>query len=208
MEIGFDPFLRGLVLGLAVAMPVGPISLLCLHRTIAPGRLVGFASGIGAASADAIYAATAGFSIWFLSDLAINYRHHLQLAGGLVLCLMGLSILNSKPSGPKHEIKGKRILGAYASIFLLTLANPATILFFMAAFSSIKVPIIDEQRSWILLFVVGTLLGSSIWWLVLSSSASLLDHRISQNLRLFNTAAGSMIILLGLFTMANFMLDS
>lgn len=202
MEIAFDPFLRGLLLGLAVAMPVGPISLLCLHRTLAYGRLIGFASGIGAASADAIYAAAAGFGIWFLSDLAINYRYPLQLAGGLVLCLMGLSILNSKTSGQRHEIKGKRILGAYGSTFLLTLANPATIMFFMAAFSSIKFPPFDKQWSWILLFVVGSFFGSSIWWLALSCSASLLEHRISQNLRLFNTAAGCMIILLGLLAIS------
>ena len=133
-----------------------------------------------------------------MRKVSITTRLTVLFAGASASVLLGLGILISEPSGQKHEIKGKRILGAYASAFLLTLANPATILFFMAAFSAIKVPVVNENRLWILLLVTGTFLGSSIWWLVLSSGATLLEHRISRNLRLFNTVAGAVIIFIGL----------
>lgn len=185
-------------------MPVGPISLLCIHRTLAGGWLAGFASGMGAACADAIYATAAGLGLGFASGPALGYSSLLQLVGGLFLCLNGLFIFISKPSGPRHGIEGRKILGAYASTFFLTLTNPATILFFVAAFSCQKTPYVEGRGLDILdifLLIAGTFLGSSIWWLVLSSSASLFEDRISKRLRLLNIAGGTLIILLGFFSM-------
>ena len=207
MDTGLDLFLRGLLIGLAVAMPVGPISLLCLHRTLADGWRAGFAAGMGAATADAVYATTTGLGPGFAPGVILVYSNPLQLAGSLFLCLIGLHILSQEPSGPWCGKEGKMALNIYMSTFFLTLTNPSTILFFVAAFSSQKIPYIGERELDILLLVAGTFLGSSIWWLVLNLSASLFEDRISQRLWLLNIASGTLIILIGLFSMINCILN-
>ena len=90
-------FLRGLIMGISIAAPVGPIGVLCIRRTLAQGKLAGFISGLGAATADAIYGIIAGFGITFISGFLIAQARWLSLVGGLFLCFLGIRTFLSDP---------------------------------------------------------------------------------------------------------------
>ena len=83
-------FVKGLLMGLAIAAPVGPIALLCIRRTLAHGRWAGFVSGLGAATADGFYGAIAAFGLTAFSNLLTQHTSTLTLVGGLFLCYLGL----------------------------------------------------------------------------------------------------------------------
>src|SRR5437588_12200438 len=91
-------FLRGLVIGFSIAAPVGPIGVLCIRRTLAHGRLVGFVSGLGAATADAFYGTIAGFGVAFISTFLMSQVIWLRLVGGLFLCYLGIRTLLERPA--------------------------------------------------------------------------------------------------------------
>jgi threonine/homoserine/homoserine lactone efflux protein len=169
---------RGLVLGFTIAAPVGPIGLLCIQRTIAFGWWHGFFTGLGAATADASYGAVAALGLSAVSNFLIGQSFWLRLAGGVFLLFLGLRAFLSSP--PQHtEFRGKKNLwGIYLSTLLLTLTNPMTVLSFAAFFAGFGFGAGTSTGSAILL-VVGIFLGSSGWWLLLGSGASLLRGRFS-----------------------------
>jgi len=118
-------FIRGLVFGLAIAAPVGPIGLLCIRRTITDGRLVGFVSGLGAATADALYGSVAALGLQALSALIFSLNTALQIVGGLALIWIGLTTMIARPVPVSIESTPtrRRLLSAYFSTLLLTLAS-------------------------------------------------------------------------------------
>jgi len=133
MEINF--FLRGMIIGFSIAAPVGPIGVLCIRRTLAEGKASGLISGLGAATADAIYGCVAGFGLTFISNLLIHQQMWLRLVGGAFLCYLGFKTFFSKPSESTVTIKSNNLLRAYASTLFLTLTNPMTILSFARLFA-------------------------------------------------------------------------
>ena len=135
MDVTF--LLRGLVIGFSIAAPVGPIGALCMRRTLTEGRAFGLVSGLGAASADAIYGCIAGFGLTFVSAFLVGHQLWLRLLGGAFLCYLGVKTLLTKPTEEGATAKGKTLIGAYGSTFLLTLTNPMTILSFAAVFAGL-----------------------------------------------------------------------
>ena len=137
MEI---PFLfQGVLLGFSIAAPVGPIGVLCIRRTLAEGRLTGFVSGLGAATADAIYGLVAGFGLTFVSSLLVGGQFWMRLVGGAFLCYLGARTFLAKPAQRTASATGSGLLGAYASTLVLTLTNPMTIFSFAAVFAGLGV---------------------------------------------------------------------
>ena len=131
--------LRGFILGLAIAAPVGPIGVLCIRRTLAQGRLFGFVSGLGAATADALYGCVAAFGLTAISALLVRQQDLLRLLGGLFLCYLGVRTLLARPTDQSAAAEGQGLGGAYFSTLLLTLTNPITILSFVAVFAGLGV---------------------------------------------------------------------
>lgn len=175
-----DNFSKCLAIGFSIAAPVGPIGLLCIRRSMIEGRLAGFSAGVGAATADALYGlvAASGFSV--LASTLLEYRIAIQVAGGLFLLVLGLKILCGKSPAPVVVTESTRpregrapshaLVEAYASTFLLTLSNPATILSFVGIFAGMQ---LNPQGPWSTrLAVAGIFCGSSAWWLMLSTGAS------------------------------------
>ncbi len=130
MDLAF--LFKGLVIGFSIAAPVGPISVLCIRRTLAKGRLSGIVSGLGAATADAVYGCVAVLGLTFISNGLINQQVWLRLIGGLFLCYLGIKTFFAKPAKRTALAGGNSLAGAYTSTFFLTLTNPMTILFFAA----------------------------------------------------------------------------
>lgn len=187
-------FIRGLIFGLAIAAPVGPIGLLCIRRTITDGRLVGFVSGLGAATADAFYGSVAALGLQALSSLIFSLNAALQIVGGLALIWIGLTTMIARPVPVSIEPTPtrRRLLSAYFSTLLLTLANPATILIFTVIFAGLGTV---GKGGMGLVLVVGVACGSALWWTLLSGGVSLMRQRVTVPvLRLINLVSGLVII--------------
>jgi threonine/homoserine/homoserine lactone efflux protein len=194
MDLSF--FARGFLLGFSIAAIVGPIALLCVRRTLATGFAIGFASGMGAATADASYAAIASFGVTALASLLIDQREWLRLVGGAFLVYLGVRTLRSIPAAPATEgaTTGLRLAGAYSSTLGLTLSNPMTIMSFAAIFAGLGASGLD--------LVVGVFAGSAAWWLVLAGAVSRLRANVTQGrLRWVNVASGVLIVGFGIESM-------
>ncbi len=200
MNISF--FLRGLIIGFSIAAPVGPIGLLCIRRTLAVGKVSGLISGLGAATADAIYGSVAGFGLTFISNILIHQQLWLRLIGGLFLCFLGLKIFFSCPAKQEASIKGNGLLSAYASTFFLTLTNPMTILSFAGIFAGLGVGSTNGNYISAGILVIGVFVGSALWWFILSSVVGMISTKIeTHRLRWVNRISGAIITAFGLFAL-------
>jgi threonine/homoserine/homoserine lactone efflux protein len=193
-------FLKGWIIGLSIAVPVGPIGILCIRRTLVQGRITGFLSGLGAASADALYGAIAGFGLTFLSNFLVGQRIGLHLIGGGLLCFIGGKTFFSKPPEQGPSVGGNSLWNAYFSTFFLTLTNPMTILFFAAVFAGLGVVSTRDHYLSAGILVLGVFVGSSMWWLILSGFTGVLQGLFNfKRLQWLNRISGLVIIGFGLF---------
>src|SRR6266851_4616035 len=160
---------RGILLGFSIAAVFGRIGLLCLRRTLAAGFAIGFVSGLGAATADAAYAAIAGFGVTALASLLVDQRLWFQTIGGAFLVYLGQRVIRAKPatnSAPSAAV-GLQVAGAYTSTLALTLSNPMTILSFGAIFAGLGLgSLAASSTAEALELVLGVFGGSAAWWLV------------------------------------------
>ncbi|MEM6255511.1 MAG: LysE family translocator [Cyanobacteria bacterium P01_D01_bin.156] len=170
----FFLFFRGLILGFAIAAPVGPIGLLCIRRSLSYGTMAGLLSGLGAATADGVYGAVAAFGLAIVSNFLTDQAKWLGIIGGLFLCYLGITTFLSKPADKPAEISKTGLVGAYLSTFGLTLTNPATILSFILLFAGFAPSNLGYTQA--VVMVGGVFLGSALWWLMLSSGVSKLRH--------------------------------
>lgn len=197
-------FLRGLIIGFSIAAPVGPIGVLCIRRTLTDGRAAGFVSGLGAATADAVYGAIAGFGLTVISGFLVREQVWLRLVGGLFLVYLGARAILTRPA--QVDRAGAPILslgGAYATTFALTLANPMTILSFAAVFAGLGIVAARNYTSAGAL-VAGVFLGSAAWWLILSNLAGMARTRLGPAaLRWINRGAGVVITAFGILALAS-----
>jgi threonine/homoserine/homoserine lactone efflux protein len=200
MDIAF--LLRGLIIGFSIAAPVGPIGVLCIRRTLADGWASGLVSGLGAASADAIYGSIAGFGLVFISNFLVSQQVWLRLVGGIFLCFLGVKTLLAKPADQAATGKGKGLLAAYASTLFLTLTNPMTIISFAAIFAGLGLGAVRGNYGSAGILVLGVFAGSAAWWLLLSGGVGLFRARFNQALlRWVNRISGVIIIGFGLFAL-------
>jgi threonine/homoserine/homoserine lactone efflux protein len=169
-------FLPALLIGLSIAAPVGPIGLLVIQRTLQRGRVVGLATGLGAAAADAAYGAIGAFGVQGLIRWFEGARVPLALLGGGFL--LWLACRTWTAAAPEHAAAAtgdrRGLLGAFAGTFLLTLSNPATIFSFMAIFATLGARAATASP-WPM--IVGVLVGSALWWLLLSGVVGALRQR-------------------------------
>ncbi|MFB0536791.1 MAG: LysE family translocator [Anaerolineae bacterium] len=203
MNIAF--LLRGLIIGFCIAAPVGPIGVLCIRRTLAEGRASGLVSGLGAATADAIYGCIAGFGLTFISSILISQQGWLRLIGGGFLCYLGLKTFLAKPAEQAASAGGNGLVGAYASTSFLTLTNPMTILSFAAVFAGLGVASASGNYVSAGALVLGVFMGSALWWLTLSGVVGAFRTRFNPHgLRWVNRISGVIITGFGLLALLSF----
>ena len=210
--------LKGLIIGFSIAAPVGPIGVLCIRRTLASGRAAGFISGLGAATADALYGSVAGFGLTLISSMLIRQVDWLRLIGGAFLIYLGVKTFLAAPQQVRElantsDIRSN-LWSAYASTLFLTLTNPLTILSFSAIFAGLglgsQAAGVGASQEFVpqmelnllaspLLLVLSVFIGSAAWWFILSSLASLLRGRFGEaGMRWVNRLSGATIVLFGL----------
>ena len=163
-------FLKGLAFGFLLAATVGPMWILCFRRTLAHGRLFGFVSGMGVATADALYGSMAAFGLTAVSGFLLAQKFWLAAIGGAFLCWLGAKTLLSHPGDRPADVPAGSLAVAYTSTFALTLTNPATILAFVAIFAGLGLAASTSYAE-AALVVLGVVIGSAFWWTVLAVGA-------------------------------------
>jgi threonine/homoserine/homoserine lactone efflux protein len=198
-----DILLKGLTIGLSIAAPVGPIGLLCIRRSVVDGPRAGFVCGLGAATADAVYALIGGFAMTALARWLVQEKRWLGLAGGLFLIYLGARTLAKDSDAPAAAARGRGAMSAYGTTLLLTLANPMTIMSFAAVFAGLGLAGTASYAAATTL-VGGVFTGSALWWLVLSSVAGRARRHIDAALMHGgNAVCGVVILAFGCYAIAD-----
>lgn len=194
-------YFRGFLIGISIAAPVGPIGVLCIRRTLAEGKLKGFLSGLGAASADMIYGAIAAFGITVITNILVKNEFWLQIIGGCFLLYLGIKTFREKPADHSAQVKQSGFLGAYLSTFFLTITNPITILSFAAIFAG---TMFTGKTSSPIILVAGVFTGSAIWWLALSFSVGMMRDRLNTtHMTWINRLSGTIITIFGIIALVS-----
>lgn len=197
-----EVFGQSFILGLGIAMPVGPIGVLVIRRSLTQGRHFGIASGLGAATADGLYGLIATLGLGLIARFLSGIQFWTELVGGVFLLYLAWQIYSSAPAEKAAHTKGvSGLFGAYLSTLLLTFSNPATILFFFGVVSSLQI----QGAGWAV--VLGFFLGSALWWTTLSTVSSTLGQRLHQKaLRVVNIISSVVILGFAIHTLFGLLL--
>ncbi len=195
--------IKGILIGFLVSIPLGPIGVLVIQRTVNKSRIAGLMSGMGAALSDTLYAVIAGFSITFVIDFIRNNEIIFQSIGAIVVLALGIHIFFKDPVTDlrRNRLRGNTHFQDIISSFLVTVSNPLTVFVFLAVFTSSGVAINLEQPYHSFFVILGIFTGAFIWWFSLSGFVSLFRHKI--NLRILwwiNKTTGVLIMLFVLVT--------
>jgi threonine/homoserine/homoserine lactone efflux protein len=193
-------FLKGFFVGLIVSIPIGPMALICIRRTLSQGYISGFATSLGIAIGDCIYASIAGYSVNFIIDQVREHEHLFGVAGGIIIILLGIILLvtQSKTTETKLTYSPTTIIKTFYTAILLTLSNPINLLAFIALFSWIGAgPDIGNYDTF--LIICGVFSGAVLWFNLLSLLSFILRSKLTPKMiQLLHIITSIIIILLGI----------
>jgi threonine/homoserine/homoserine lactone efflux protein len=196
-------FLKGIFIGFAMAVPVGPIGIMCIRKTLTEGQLRALIIGLGAATADLLYGCIAAFGLTVVSNTLVGQRIWIRLVGGTLLVFLGIRTFRARPANRNIPINSSGMLKSYLTTVFLTLTNPLTIFVFIAVFAALGLGSGLGQFS-ALALVVGVFIGSCLWFLFLSSGVRLFRKKLdSVGLRWVNRIAGMLIIVSGVIAIVS-----
>lgn len=200
-------FLKGIVIGFLISTPVGPIAVLCIQRTLNNGRIHGIVSGLGAATADAIYSLFAVSGLSFILNFLIKEQLWLRLVGGLFLCYTGMKLFYSKVVQRAASGGGTSYFSNYVSAFIFAMTNPGTIITFAAVFASLGILHINVNYASAGLLVAGVFVGAGLWWFILNSISRVFLKKLDYvKLAWLNKISGIVIAGFGLFVLMSLIL--
>jgi threonine/homoserine/homoserine lactone efflux protein len=191
--------LKGAVIGFSLAAPIGPVGMMCIRRTLTHGHLRGFVSGLGAATADSVYAIVAAFGITLISNFIIQHEYSIRLVGGILLILLGVRTLLVHPveKAAKNGLNGHA--SAYVTMFLLTFTNPMTLFAFAVVFAGVGAGSAVGDTLTAAFLVGGVFLGSALWFLFMTTAVHFYKEKFKiWGLKVVNIIAGSFILLCGI----------
>ncbi len=202
--------IKGILVGIGASVPLGPIGVLCIQRTLSKGRLSGFVSGMGAAAADTLFSTLAILGFAFVLMLFESNRIFFLIVGGLVVAFMGVRIYSTNPVKQiRQNRKGKRLFEDFISVFMLTISNPGAIFLILGLFTLVRLDI-DKQSGLlsIAMALCGVVIGATLWWFSLSSVISRYRRRFRiRQLWVINRVAGVIIAVLGILSVVNGLYD-
>ncbi len=190
---------KGIITGMAVSIPLGPLGILCIQRTVNKNWKSGIFSGIGVATADTVYALVAGFSLSIIIDFIRTYELYFKLVGLSVLLLLGIYIFRSNPTKQikNNKRRGSSHLQDFLTTFLITLSNPLSVFVFVAIFTSYSIVLHFSHPVEALLTIGGIFIGGVSWWLLITGFANRFRHKFTINLLYWaNRIIGLVVILI------------
>lgn len=202
--MGVEFLIKGLIVGFLASIPLGPVGILCIQRTINKGRYSGLISGMGAATVDMFFALVAALGLTYIINFIEEKQFFIQLIGGGVLIFLGTKIFNTNPIKQirKHRRKKNKLIEDYLSVLFLTLSNPLAVFLFIAAFAGIGMVTSNDSSLKSSLIVLGVFLGATLWWLTLTFFIDFFrKHFRLKQLWWINKIAGVLIIVFGVVSM-------
>ncbi|MFP4024693.1 MAG: LysE family translocator [Thiohalospira sp.] len=202
MEIEF--LVKGIVVGFLSSIPLGPVGVLCIQRTINKGRTSGLFSGMGAATVDSFFALVAALGLTFIINFIEEQQFFIQLLGGGVLIFLGTRIFNTNPIQQirRHRKKKNKLVEDFLSVLFLTLSNPLAVFLFVAAFAGIGLVTSKDSSIKSSLIIAGVFLGATLWWTSLTFFVDLFRKKFRlKQLWWINKIAGVIIIVFGIAAM-------
>ncbi|GAB4391523.1 MAG: LysE family transporter [Gammaproteobacteria bacterium] len=190
----FKTIIEAMIIGFFVALPVGPVGVLCINRAMTLGFKPAFIVGLGAATADAIYGLVAVLGVTTISVLLSREESYIKLIGGLLLCLLGIKIILENRN---QNLPLKKVINNTTSYFTtlgLTLMNPATIIAFTAVFAALGLGSEHKDLGISAVIVASVFTGSLLWWLMLSFSVSMLKEKLTANFQRSLTIISGIVI--------------
>lgn len=213
-------FIKGVIVGFVVAAPVGPVAVMCIHRTIAHGRIAGYVCGLGAAAADTIFGAIAALGLGFIAADIIAHNTWLRFVGGGILVVLGLRMVLARhlttraerqEEREEREERGDRLqpappaspleyhIGNFISAFTVMITNPITLISFAAIFASIDISGIHDQIRWGTSLVIGVFLGGALWWTLLITGTAMIRRHVTETGILWvSRISGALILAFGI----------
>jgi threonine/homoserine/homoserine lactone efflux protein len=189
--------LKGIAVGAVIAVPVGPVGILCLRKALFEGELAGLVAGLGAASGDTMFGIIAAFGLTFVAQGLLGYQGPLRAAGGCYLLYAGARALSRPPEGANRRPGTETLFRSFVSTFALTISNPITVLAFLGIFAALG---LDTRATWLAagLLVAGVWTGSLLWWLLLIHAIGLYRRAIRpHHLALISRGSGLVLFSLG-----------
>lgn len=194
----------GVLVGLSIAAPLGPVNVLCIRRTLTGGFLLGLVSGCGAALADTFYGAVAAFGISVVASFLLAHETVLRLGGGLVLCILGARSFLGEVAWPHSAAGAQGLASAFVSTFLLTLTNPLVLLTIAAVSAALGLAAEELNGPAAATVVLGVFTGSLLWWLVLLGGVGLIRDRFDERiLRWVYRGSGGLLFVAGVALLAS-----
>jgi threonine/homoserine/homoserine lactone efflux protein len=183
VSMSLNSLLEGFIIGIVVSIPLGPLGILCIQRTVNKTWKSGFISGLGIATSDTFYAIVAGFSLTIIIDFLRQYEIYFKILGACMVMLLGLYIFHSNPAKDiqKFRKKGNSYFQDYVTAVLLTLSNPLAVFVFLAIFTTYSVVLQMSHLFDAFLIIGGIYLGASTWWFGLTGTAYLFKHKLTIN---------------------------
>jgi threonine/homoserine/homoserine lactone efflux protein len=194
----FSFFIQGIIIGLTLAVPVGPIALICIQRTLTDGRFHGIFSGIGVATADSFYAAVTVLGLTMISGVIIAHQFLFRFLAGIVLIFVGVRVFLSLPACISTKTVHETYFKDYLSMVAIAIANPLTLVFFLVVLPGFGIVINSTAFLSAAEFVAGVFLGSTVWWIFLCGTIGSMRSRFSvKTLVLINRISGVLISICG-----------
>lgn len=197
-----DTILTGILIGICVSAPVGPLGVLCIQRTLSRGKLHGFITGMGATTSDIIYALLVSLGMSFILDFINTHQFLIQLLGSIIILLFGLHLFLKKPKNQLPDIKTPRskgdLISDYLSAFALCFSNPLIMFLFIGLFARFQIIESGNITNNIVAFI-SILIGATIWWILLTLIVGYFKNKFKlRELWIINKITGSIIILLSI----------
>ncbi len=201
-------FFKGILIGIAMAAPVGPLALLCIRRSLTKGHIEGVATGLGVALADGFYALVAALGLSAISLFILERKEYLFMGGGIMLVLLGVRALKNPPSLSEDDLELEKLnpkgfMTTLLQTSLITLTNPMTIVTFIAAFSAVGFQ--GQQTPWqATTIALGVFCGSLVWFMMLALIVGYFRKKVTPFVyRMINTVSGALLIAYGIIFLGN-----
>jgi len=197
-------FIKGVLVGMGASIPLGPLGVMCVQKTLSKGRMSGFFTGLGASISDTFYAAFAIAGLALIQEFVRNYEISVLFFGGLIVMAIGLKIFLTNPV---KQIRGnkddRRLFEDFISSFIMTVTNPGALFLILGLFAFVGVDV-NRGSPWatIISLLAGVFAGALGWWLILSNGINLFRKKFRlRQLLLINRISGAVIMVLGFITL-------
>ena len=196
-----ETIIKGLIIGLSISVPLGPIGMLCIIRTLSKGQKYGFFIGLGATTSDLVYTIITLFFLSFINQTIEQYKFIIEIAGTIIIFIFGLYIFKSNPSTQPmvHEPKKESIFGDFITSFFLTLSNPLIVFIIIALFARFEFITIKSTLFHSIIGIISILNGAILWWITLTFLVSKFKNKLNmRGLKFVNSLTGTIFMVIGI----------